>query len=645
MINKHIDVYTNRVHPLVRSRWLAICLCASLSVYCGGVVSTNLVAAQSSAWEFQDDADLGDWMSTGMSGLVRIDSGWLTSPGLVSTDPRLFLRTEVPLTAGYRWDSMQVRFRQLAPDGSGEMQPAPFDSAGTVVTFNGSSENASGHLRDGTWNGKGAWANDRFHSTLKPDGPGYAQLYTVTFEDAPSLRDGNISEIRIDPVGDNIERNFEIDYIRLLAMPIHPTSARMQPVPVALPEVEPLRSDWIDPETGHRIIRLSPDTGGESLYFHQRAYTPEGDKVIINTPQGVVAVDISTLGVSPPTSELIYPGGKSFATAWKTREAYINLDDRILAANIDTKAVREVVRIPPEARSRQVALNCDETLVFGVKSDPDGETVPRHPPTGGAGTGSFYKNWAAGTPKLIYALDVKTGEVRVIHRENDWTNHLQASPTDPKRILFCHEGPWHYVDRIWTLRADGSPAQNLHKRIMHGEIAGHEFFSPDGKTVWYDLQTPISGVFWLASVDLETGERTWYNHEREEWSVHYNVSPDGSVFSGDGGNQRSVAATQMDGTPVPGGNGQWIYLFRPVLSQMDSFDSPEDPLIRAGYLKSERLVDMRDHDYDKVTGVEPNATFTPDGKWLVFSGNFDSPRPGKRALTHTYAVEIAPHQP
>jgi oligogalacturonide lyase len=27
-------------------------------------------------------------------------------------------------------------------------------------------------------------------------------------------------------------------------------------------------SDWIDPATGHRVIRLSGDGGGSSLYFH-----------------------------------------------------------------------------------------------------------------------------------------------------------------------------------------------------------------------------------------------------------------------------------------------------------------------------------------------------------------------------------------
>jgi oligogalacturonide lyase len=50
---------------------------------------------------------------------------------------------------------------------------------------------------------------------------------------------------------------------------------------------------------------------------------------------------------------------------------------------------------------------------------------------------------------------------------------------------------------------------------------------------------------------------------------------------------------------------------------------------------------MSKHDYSKDRGVEPNLTFTPDGKWIIFSGNFHSPRVNGRAITHTYAVQIA----
>ncbi|HEY0863831.1 MAG TPA: oligogalacturonate lyase family protein [Lacunisphaera sp.] len=408
-------------------------------------------------------------------------------------------------------------------------------------------------------------------------------------------------------------------------------------------EAPALPRDWIDPDTGHRIIRLSPDTGGTSLYFHQRGYTPEGDKLVIRAEGGIATVDLSTLGVSTPKVELVLAGKSAIATAWRTREAYfVDREKRaLMAVHLDTRAVREVVKLPTQATGGQFALNCDESLLVGIGPDPDGKTIPRTPPPNGMG-GTLEENWARGTPKMIFTISVKSGEFKVIHRENDWTNHLQCSPTDPNQILFCHEGPWHFNDRTWTVRADdGKPARLLHDRTMNMEIQGHEFFSHDGKTVWYDLQTPRSTVFWLAGVNLETGRRTWYNLKREEWSVHYNQSPDGTLFAGDGGYPGSVAARGPDGETIdPPAQGQWIYLFRPVMVKGNSFRDKKD-LIDTGYLKSERLASMAKHNYSKTTGVEPNLTFTPDGKWIIFSGNFHSPQVDGKHVTHVYAVELA----
>ena len=49
----------------------------------------------------------------------------------------------------------------------------------------------------------------------------------------------------------------------------------------------------------------------------------------------------------------------------------------------------------------------------------------------------------------------------------DWLNHLQFSPTDPTLLMFCHEGPWHKVDRIWTdprHRREPRPRTLVHQR-------------------------------------------------------------------------------------------------------------------------------------------------------------------------------------
>lgn len=58
------------------------------------------------------------------------------------------------------------------------------------------------------------------------------------------------------------------------------------------------------------------------------------------------------------------------------------------------------------------------------------------------------------------------------------------------------------------------------------EIAGHEFWSYDGQEIWYDLQTPKGQDFWVGGYNVQTGERTWYHLQRNEWSIHFTVSRD-----------------------------------------------------------------------------------------------------------------------
>ena len=55
---------------------------------------------------------------------------------------------------------------------------------------------------------------------------------------------------------------------------------------------------------------------------------------------------------------------------------------------------------------------------------------------------------------------------------------------------------------------------------------------PDGRTIWYDLQTPKSKEVWLAGVAIASGERIRYRLAREQRSVHFNASPDGKLFAG-----------------------------------------------------------------------------------------------------------------
>jgi len=411
----------------------------------------------------------------------------------------------------------------------------------------------------------------------------------------------------------------------LFAIPLFALAAWAQ-------QVEPPR-EWIDPDTGHRVVRLSNEPGSASLYFHQNAYTPDGEKLIITTPTGLSTINLKTRAV-----EKVVDGRVNvIITGRKTGQVYYAKNGVVYATDLNTKTTREVAKLPP--RGSVASVNADETLLAGIIDEGVGEGGPgiRNPPPSsapeapGAQRDDSYpskgemmeRRLAERRPLRLITVNTKTGELKTLLRGTDWFNHIQFSPTDPTLLMFCHEGPWHKVDRTWTIRTDGTGLTQIHHRTMNMEIEGHEFFSGDGKMIWYDLQTPKSQLFWLAGYDVSTGERTWYHLERSEWSVHFNVSPDGKLFAGDGGGPDSVAAP---------GNGQWIYLFRPemVRDRTDGALANVKDLIKPGYFKAEKLVNLAKHNYR----LEPNVTFTPDMKWIVFRSNMFGP-------TQVFAVEIA----
>jgi oligogalacturonide lyase len=185
--------------------------------------------------------------------------------------------------------------------------------------------------------------------------------------------------------------------------------------------------------------------------------------------------------------------------------------------------------------------------------------------------------------------------------------------------MYCHEGAWQSVDRIWTIRTDGSQNQLIHKRFMAMEIAGHEFWQPDGKTLWYDLQIPKGEDFFLANYNLDTHARQWFHLQRDEWSIHFNVTEDASLMCGDGGDPGQVARAK---------DGQWIYLFRPQLTRTQG--ALNDPsFIQPGVLRAEKLVNMSKHNYK----LEPNVHFSPDNKQIYFTSNMFGP-------SYVFAVDI-----
>jgi len=417
---------------------------------------------------------------------------------------------------------------------------------------------------------------------------------------------------------------------------------------------------WVDKDTGHRVWRLSDEANSGGFYFNINAYTPDNKQMVYTAPDGIHVMDMATrqtklLVPNPPQAataagpvpgmiHTMVVGNKTNSIFYTTTDA--NKVTSVYKADTNTGAIRKLVDVPhlPNTSSMSVvSVNADETLVAGtyIEGGPTGKeygaSVPAPAQPAGAtdnrvGTavqGPHYQptnkgqmmaiRLAAKLPLVLFTLRLepgsngaKPGDLKELLHSTDWVNHLLFSPTDPELLMYCHEGSWEKVDRIWMIHTDGTHNTLIHKRTMANEIAGHEFWGLDGETIWYDWQPPRGEDFYLAGYNLKTGQRTAYHMQRDEWSIHFNLTKDLDMFTGDGGDPGQVARAK---------DGEWIELFHPQKFMVAKDALNEPTFWQPGVFHSERMVNMSHHYYRE----EPNVRFSPDKKLVIFTSNMFGP--------------------
>lgn len=383
------------------------------------------------------------------------------------------------------------------------------------------------------------------------------------------------------------------------------------------PPASSAENAWTDSTTGHRVIRLSRREGAnEVFYFHQNPFTASGDKMAFmgHGEQGRCAfiVDLESLEIRQVTN--VNTGFEVVAP--KSRILYYMSGDSVFSTHLDTLETREIAKAPPHYKwGRGFSVNADETLLAGCfclgEEQYYTSSLPRDE--------WIQAIWEAKLPNALYTINIQTGEINECYQVNEWLGHVQFSPTDPALIEFCHEGPAREVERLWSIRTDGTGLRKLHEKKYAREIQTHEFWSPDGSKVWCDFQTPgllarlapklealSFSRYYIASVDVNTRELNLYRMRMRHASRHFNISPDQTMFCGDG----------EGGTFRLCPSGKWIFLYR----------------IEGKNLNVEKLCSMAGHSYGPA--CEPNVHFTPDGKWVVFQSDMTG-------TSQVYAVEVA----
>jgi oligogalacturonide lyase len=162
--------------------------------------------------------------------------------------------------------------------------------------------------------------------------------------------------------------------------------------------------------------------------------------------------------------------------------------------------------------------------------------------------------------------------------------------------LFCHDGKWEWVQRLWVVRASTSEVWPLVEQQRHREAVGHEFFTRSGRV--------CAQYSWR----FHPGAREWV-----EMDVF--VQPDGSDPQAFRYPSKASWHIQVAGDET--------------LGVADSAFPTEDFADGYSYIallryENERVDVMplcRHNSSFKTQSSHPHPVFSPDDRWVYFNSD------------------------
>lgn len=221
---------------------------------------------------------------------------------------------------------------------------------------------------------------------------------------------------------------------------------------------------------------------------------------------------------------------------------------------------RTVATLPADMNGSALALDADESrLYLGISiSRPETPPVQQAPAatsdnrssvdsrnTNASETREDARNRfaAAGRGRSgIRAIDVRTGAITKVIDVDLRMGHVQANPWVAGEIIYCHETTGDAVQRIWSVRADGSNNQPIYAEtpdewVTHETVAGADelMFNIMGHLPY--LREKPTGI---AVLNMRTRQMKLLGQIEEDMGNgqqggfwHCNGSPDGRWATGD----------------------------------------------------------------------------------------------------------------
>jgi oligogalacturonide lyase len=284
---------------------------------------------------------------------------------------------------------------------------------------------------------------------------------------------------------------------------------------------EPELNIYQDPVSGATVHQLTNYRGHSNhFYFTYPCWYGEGRKIVFYSDRenrtnlfgvDLVGGEITQLtDLDPAQGEI---GGLSKNPV--REEIYFYHGDTLMALNLASLDARPLYARPEGYRGGSANATADGKYICAGYNEDLSDRIRMDL---GHGYVGFHEYWDAHPHSMVVRIPIDGGPPRIVHEEDYWLGHFNASPKLPNIVTFCHEGPWHKVEnRIWGLNLDSGETWQIRPNAPDESI-GHEYWMQDGEHIGYHGRTPQGPVY--GAIRYDNTDQVEAPFEGHCWHFH-----------------------------------------------------------------------------------------------------------------------------